>query len=488
MITKTQLIKIVGARNISTAADDLNAYADDLSFVNPVRPAAVIRPRTVVEVQPLVALANKTGTPLVTVSSGPPHFHGDTVPATGGAIILDLSGLKKIIRVDRYHRVAMVEAGVTFGELVTATKKEGIRLNMPLLPKKNKSVVASMLEREPVMMPKYQWDMSDPLACLGLVWGTGDEFRTGQAAGPGTIEEQWAAGGVQKAPYGPGRIAWHRLVQGAQGTMAIVTWASLRCELLPVKEGPSLVGSESLDKLLELARWLIRRRLVNECFVLNRSSLAVITAKRWPRDYRQRFDDLPSWVLFFSIAGYEYFPEERVAFQRHDILELTKQLALEPVAAIGGVAAADLLELTKEPCDDPHWKLRYKGACEDILFLAVNRQLDELTGLARDLADAAGYAANDLGMYIQPLVQGTSNHCEINLFYDPDDARETARIKALSSAMTRELINHGAFFSRPYGAETHNIINRDAASVRALTKIKQTLDPNSILNPGKLGF
>ena len=49
----------------------------------------------------LVALANKTGTPLVTVSSGPPHFHGDTIPATGGAIILDMSGLKKIIRVDR---------------------------------------------------------------------------------------------------------------------------------------------------------------------------------------------------------------------------------------------------------------------------------------------------------------------------------------------------------------------------------------------------
>ncbi len=488
MLTKTKFAKIVGDGNISVAPEELDARGGDISFVNPVRPAAIVRPRTAAEVQPLVALANKTGTPLVPVSSGPPHFRGDTVPATGGAVIVDLSGLKKIIRVDRYHRVAMVEAGVTFDELVSATKREGIRLNMPLLPKKTKSVVASLLEREPVMMPKYQWDMSDPLACLGLVWGTGDEFRTGQAAGPGTLEEQWAAGAVQKAPYGPGRIAWHRLVQGAQGTMAIVTWASLRCELLPEKEDPNLVGSASLDKLLELTRWLIRRRLVNECFILDRCSLAAMTARSRPGDYRKRLAELPPWVLFFTIAGYEYFPEERVAYQRHDMLKLVQQLALEPAQAIGSVGAADLLALTKEPCDDPHWKLRYRGACEDVCFLAANKQLDGLIWAASDLAEAAGYPTNDLGVYIQPLVQGTSNHCEINLFYDPDNAGEAARVRSLSSAMTRELINHGAFFSRPYGPDAGYIINRDAAAVRALRKIKQTLDPNAILNPGKLGL
>ena len=73
--------------------------------------------------------------------------------------------MNKVIFVDRPRRVAMVEPGVTFGELIPAVKKEGLRLNMPLLPRKTKSVVGSMLEREPVIMPKYQWDISDPLAC-----------------------------------------------------------------------------------------------------------------------------------------------------------------------------------------------------------------------------------------------------------------------------------------------------------------------------------
>ena len=126
---------------------------------------------------------------------------------------------------------------MTFGELIPAAEKEGIRLNLPLLPRATKSVVGSLLEREPVVMPKYQWDISDPVACLEVIFGTGEDFRTGQAAGPGTVEEQWAVGGVQKAPYGPHVAAWHRLVQGAQGTMGIVTWASLRCELLPKRAG-----------------------------------------------------------------------------------------------------------------------------------------------------------------------------------------------------------------------------------------------------------
>ena len=62
----------------------------------------------------MVKLARETHTPLVPVSSGPPHFRGDTVPSAGGAVIVDLSGMKKIIMVHRNNRSAMFEPGVTF--------------------------------------------------------------------------------------------------------------------------------------------------------------------------------------------------------------------------------------------------------------------------------------------------------------------------------------------------------------------------------------
>ena len=150
MLEKDRLEALVGAGNVSNEPSALDAYSRDISFVNRITPAWVVKPRSADEIKQLVNLANETLTPLVSVSSGPPHFRGDTVPSTGGAVIVDLSGLKKIIRVDRFHRVAMVEAGVTFGELIPAAEKEGIRLNMPLLPRSSKSVVGSLLEREPV--------------------------------------------------------------------------------------------------------------------------------------------------------------------------------------------------------------------------------------------------------------------------------------------------------------------------------------------------
>jgi FAD/FMN-containing dehydrogenase len=150
-----ELIKIFGKEMIIQETAILNEFSRDISFVHPIKPIAIVNPHNTAEVESLVKFAIQTRTPLVPVSSGPPHFRGDTVPGTGGAIIVDLSGMKKIIRVDRENRVAMVEPGVTFGELIPAVKQAGIRLNMPLLPRQSKSVVGSLLEKEPVTMPVY---------------------------------------------------------------------------------------------------------------------------------------------------------------------------------------------------------------------------------------------------------------------------------------------------------------------------------------------
>jgi FAD/FMN-containing dehydrogenase len=488
MITKEKLVKIVGTGALSYAPATLDAYSSDISFANTVRPVCVVKPKNAADIQKIVKLANKTQTPLVPVSSGPPHFRGDTVPGTGGAVIVDLSKMKKIINVDRARRVAMVEPGVTFGELITAAAKEGIRLNMPLLPRKTKTVVGSLLEREPVIMPKYQWDISDPLACVEVIFGSGDEFRTGQAAGPGTVKEQWAVGGVQKAPYGPGVASWHRIIQGSQGTMGIVTWASMRCELLPSLEEPFVVGASNPDTLLELASWLIRLRMVNECFILNNTSLAAIFTKKWPKDYQALKDTLPAWVLFYCVAGYEYFPEERVSSYIKDITNITQRLGVEAVKSAGGVSANEILKAVQQPSSEPYWKLRYKGACQDVLFLTINDKLTGQIDVMNEVAEKAGYPVSDIGVYIQPIVQGTGCHCEFNLFYDPANSSEASRVRELSNAAVKALIAQGAFFSRPYGESAGTVLNRDAATVAVLTKLKKMFDPNNIMNPGKVCF
>lgn len=280
VIQRAQLARIIGESNIFSQPAVLEEYSRDMSFVSPVRPSCVLKPVNAEQVKKIVNMARQRLTPLVPVSSGGPHFHGDTVPSTGGAMVVDLSAMKKIIRIDRKNRVAMFEPGVTFGELIEAAAREGLRLNMPLAPRPTKSVVGSLLEREPVTMPKYQWDIADPLACTEVIFGTGDLFRTGAAAGSGTIEEQWAAGGAQKEAAGPSSASWYRLIQGSQGTMGVVTWASARCELLPRLEEPFFAGAERPSLLLRAVHWLIRLRLVNECLVVNGADLAAIKIGR----------------------------------------------------------------------------------------------------------------------------------------------------------------------------------------------------------------
>ena len=94
---KEALIKIVGAENVFDDPAMLEACSRDHSFTRQVKPAMVVKPGNADEVQAIVKWANQTKTPLVPVSSGSPHFRGDSVPSSEGAVIVDLKRMNRII-------------------------------------------------------------------------------------------------------------------------------------------------------------------------------------------------------------------------------------------------------------------------------------------------------------------------------------------------------------------------------------------------------
>ena len=485
---KEKLSEILGAENVLDDREAISDYSKDMSFDHPIKPACIVKPETMDEVQQIVKWANETLTPLIPVSSGPVRFRGDTVPSTGGAVIVDLSRMKRVIRVDRRNRVAMVEPGVTFGELQEELEKVGLKANMCLLPRDSKSVVASLLEREPVTMPRYHWDIADPLACTEVIFGTGDMFRTGSAAGPGTIEQQWDSGAAQKTGAGPAQTDWYRFLQGAQGTMGIVTWASLRCEAKPRVEEPFLSGFSDLNDLFEFVHWINRLRLVDECLVLNSRNLVTILDENGAGEHQGLAGELPQWILFFCITGYEYFPEERIAWQTDQMMDVAKRVGVKPVKALHGISAYRLSGILKRPCEGVYWKLRHKGSCFDVFFLATHDKIQGLIDVIHHSANQYGYPVQDMGIYLQPVVQGTGYHCEFNLFFDPDNTVESNRVKRLSNDIIPQLMNKGAFFSRPYGSWADLAYGRDHVTAMTLKKIKGILDPNNIMTPGKLCF
>lgn len=478
---------IVGAENVLDAPEILEAYSRDQSFVPPRKPRLVVRPKNVDEVQGIVKCANQTGTPLVTVSSGPPHFRGDTVPSTGGAVIVDLGRMNRIIKIDRRNRVVMIEPGVTFSQLQPELAKEGMKLSMPLLPRSNKSVIASLLEREPILIPKYQWTLLEPLRCLEIIWGNGSKLWTGDAGPWGSLERQWEMKHAQVMPLGWGQADYYRFVSGAQGSMGIVTWATVKCEVLPQLHKMFFMQSNRLDDLLDFAYRLLKFKYADEFLFLNDSNLASILGEGADQ-IRVLREELPPWALVLGVAGRERLPKERIEFQENDISDIAQQFGLQISSVILGAREGALLKALLAPCEEPYWKLRYKGGCQDIFFLTTLDRTPEFIETMNHVAQARAYSSPEIGIYIQPLMRGVGCHCEFNLPYDPGNQREVAKVKGLLTESSEELINQRAYFSRTYGDWADLVYQRDAQSTIVLRKLKKIFDPNNVMNPGKLCF
>ena len=463
----------------------------------------VVKPKNADEVQGIVKWANQTRTPLVPVSSGLPHFRGDSVPASDGAVIVDLSGMNRIIMMDRRNRVAIVEPGVTFSQLQPELAKQGMRLSMPLLPRTSKSVLGSVLEREPIMNPRYAWSLSEPLRCLETVMGNGDIFRTGELAGASVststseeakfmpleevLEKRRKTQDTALYQYGPGQFNYHKLLGAAQGTMGIVTWASLRCEVLPKVQKFYLVPSEGLDTIIGFAYKLLRIRFHDEFLLLNSSNLASILGEATEQIMGLR-KELPPWVLIFGLAGRDLLPEEKVAFLENDISDIAQQFGVRLESAIPGARAEQVAEAVLNPSKEPYWKLRCKGGCQDIFFLTTLNRAPEFVAAMYSVAEAFKYPPSDIGVYIQPTHLGTSCHVEFSLPFDPGDEAEVARMQGLFTRASEELSKQGAFFSRPYGIWADMAYSRNAEHTSLSRKLKELFDPNNVLNPGKLCF
>ncbi len=485
---KEKLIGIVGKENVLDDSESLEIYSQDQSFVHPVKPWFVVKPKNVDEVQGIVKWANETSTPLVPVSSGRPHFRGDTVPSATGAAIVDLSRMNRIISINRRNRMTIIEPGVTYSHLQPELAKEGLRLSTSLLPRANKSVIASLLEREPRLNPRYQWAYLDPLRCLEVVWGDGNKMWTGEAGGGvPVLEDLWKREKRQVLPAGPSQTNFYNIVSGAQGSMGIVTWASLKCHVLPELRRLFFASAEKLDDLMGFTYRLLRFRFGDELLLLNSTNLAYILGAG-DNNITALREEMPPWVVILGIAGRNILPREKVEFQEKDVTDIAQQFGLRLVSAIPGVSSGQVMEVMLAPSREPYWKLSYKGGCQDIFFVTTLERTPGFVTTMYAVAQALGYPIADIGVYIQPQHQGASCHCEFNLPYNPGDQREVTRMRELFTKASEELIKQGAFFSRPYGIWADMAFNKDAQTTILLKKIKVIFDPNNVMNPGKLCF
>jgi FAD/FMN-containing dehydrogenase len=483
----SRLADIVGEGGILVDPEFGDSFSLDHNLIKPLKPCFEVKPKNVEEVQKIVLWANETHTPLVPVSSGGPHFRGDTYPTVSEAVMVDLRKMKRILKIDRRNRLVLIEPGVTYAELQPALQEEGLRIIAPLLPRKNKSVITSLLEREPVMSPKHQWNLVEPLRSLEIVWGNGDKFYSGSGTLRGEKDEDWQAGLVPLLGPGPGQLDFYKFVSAAQGSMGIVTWASVKCEVFPEARKLFFFPAEKLEDLINFTYKLLKFRFGDELFILNNTCLATILTDQ-TAEIESLKNRLPAWTVVVGISGGHILAEEKLAAQEADIRDVTQQYGLRMVPVLQDFHGDEMLEVILQPSPKPYWKLRYKGGSQEIFFLTT---LDKTPGFITTLFSAANereYPVPDIGVYLQPVHQGVGCHCEFILPFDRANRVEIQKTQELFREASQSLFRQGAYFSRPYGIWADMVYNADARTMVVTQKIKDIFDPKNVMNPGKLCF
>ena len=331
------------------------------------------------------------------------------------------------------------------------TRAQGMRVATPLLPRPNKSVVASLLERQPTLTPRYNYTLLEPLRDCGVVWGSGVETYTGEAGyGPASLERQWEAGARQVDPKGPAQTDFFRLLSGAQGTLGIVTWASIKLELLPAARAVCFVTAPRLDDLLDLTYRLLRVRLGDELFVANAPVLARLlaaaeagrsgtpgpyagasdaspeAAAALARRVATLRDTIPEWTLVVALGGRAHLAEERLAAQRGDLDDLAHEYGHEVQTTLPGADAVAVEAALRGLDATSGWRAGGAGADQEVFFHTTLDKAPGFVATMLDVADRAGYPAADVGVYLQPQHQGVAYHWS-SASLTPGDAAEAGR-------------------------------------------------------------
>lgn len=119
--------EILGKDNVFGSINIRQKYArTTLPFSN--LPSAILKPHSTIEVQRIVRIANQFKIPIYPVSCGKNWGYGSFSPPSPGQVVVELSGLNKIIEVNEDLGYAVIEPGVTQGQLYSYLTQNNIDL------------------------------------------------------------------------------------------------------------------------------------------------------------------------------------------------------------------------------------------------------------------------------------------------------------------------------------------------------------------------
>jgi glycolate oxidase len=455
-IDEALLRDIVGERNIKTDPSDLYVYGSD-SSVHHAMPWAVVRPETTAQVQKIMRYANEALIPVIARGGGS-GMCGQTVPIQGG-IILDMKGMNKILEINLKDVYCRVEPGVVDDDLNLALKQYGVFY--PPTPASSRiATIGGEIANNASGVRSVKYGATrDAVLGMKVVLPNGDLVNLG-------ARTRVEASGYQL----------HKLMVGSEGTLGIVVEATLNFVPIPefrcmgvanfdsLKDAGDAIGSimasGAIPSMLELVD-SVAIKAVNKTMDLGLKEVAA--------------------ALIFEADGmvkeavdYE-IDKMKAVCQRHNGQDI--------------ISSYDPKERAKI----------FMGRKK--LFPALSKYDDNLasTALADDMAVPYSKMAEMAGKIHEiaaknNIVMTAYGHCgsgcmHTKILMDTKRKDQWASAKKAITEVYEYVRSVNGTTSAEHGiglskAESFKVEKSD--SLNLLATIKRAIDPNNILNPGKL--
>jgi glycolate dehydrogenase FAD-linked subunit len=204
-----RLIGVLGRDAVLTGdAMTPDYYADESLHACPVEPVAVLRPSTTAEVSAAVSMASELGVPVTARGAGT-GLSGACIPLAGG-LVISFERMAALLEIDDANHVAVVQPGLTLAELDGQTATRG--LVYPVFPGTSAASLGGNVATNAGGMRAVKYGVTrHQVLGIEAVTGSGEVIRSG--------------GRFVKSTTG---YDLTQLIVGSEGTLALVTEATLR--------------------------------------------------------------------------------------------------------------------------------------------------------------------------------------------------------------------------------------------------------------------
>jgi len=493
----TALQGAVGAGWVLTSDEDRDAYAD-IYAPGPETlwgASGAVAPGTVEEVQAIVRIANEHKLPLWTVARGKNLGYGTAAPRMPGCMVLDLGRMDGILELDPVLGYCVVEPGVGFIDLYERIQRDKLPLMMSVPGNGWGSVLGNALDHGIGYTP-YGVHAKN-LCGLEVVLGTGDLVRTGLGAmGKNHAWHLFPFG------YGP---TWDQMF--SQSNLGVVTKAGMW--LMPEPETSlelsiDIPNAEDIGWVIDTLAPLKLNGIIDQSiFIPSWLGKMVILGQR--KDFWDKPGAIPDWrvaeLLKEHKLGYwkvqiRLYGDETVnkakaevvkaAFKRH--LDTPMQELWWRQGDPTNIMDTTLGVPSAVPLQMGDWvggKSAHMGF-SPVVPATGKHVLGQLQRSRKIIAD------HDVDFYASFTIGGRFCNNVNMLMYDRDNPEQVTRIKQLFNALIADAAAAGyAEYRTHLGwmdaiADTFDF--NDHAMRRMTETVKDALDPNGILSPGKQGI